>query len=167
MLSSHFIYNTHNHDIVNRGWVVGNSSDSRQLLVYYGWATSYIAQYPVLRTVQSALHFTSLTNLFTQTPSRLFWEASSHVLQLMREGCSYTYQPLSMAMYSFIQLTELEQCRVKKLAQGFNTAAQDSNPGSRSRESEAQPLSHCALLKRTRNKIKKYSIGEVFSYIKA
>ena len=34
---------------------------------------------------------------------------------------------------------------MKKLAQGFNTAAQDLNPGSRSRESEALPLSHCAL----------------------
>ena len=33
----------------------------------------------------------------------------------------------------------------EKLAQGFNTAAQDSNPGSRSRESEALSLSHCAL----------------------
>ena len=86
-------------------------------------ASSYIAQYPVLRTVQSALHFTSLTDLFTQTPSRLLWEASSHMLQLMREGCSYTYPPLSIARYSFIQLSELEQCRVKKLAQGFNTAA--------------------------------------------
>ena len=63
--------------------------------------SSYIAQYPVLRTVQSALHFTSLTDLFTQTPSRLLWEASSHMLQLMREGCSYTYPPLSIARYSF------------------------------------------------------------------
>ena len=59
------------------------------------------------------------------------------MLQLKREGCSYIYPPLSMARYSIIQLSELEQCRVKKLAQGFNTAAQDSNPGSRSRESEA------------------------------
>ena len=56
--------------------------------------SSYIAQYPVLRTVQSALHFTSLTDLFSQTPSRLLWEASSHMLQLMREGGSYTYPPL-------------------------------------------------------------------------
>ena len=34
---------------------------------------------------------------------------------------------------------------MKKLAQGFNTAAQDSNPGSLiiSRESEALPLSQC------------------------
>ena len=36
---------------------------------------------------------------------------------------------------------------MKKRHQGFNTAAQDSNPGSRSRESEALPLSHCALQK--------------------
>ena len=85
--------------------------------------SSYIAQYPVLRTAQSALHFTSLTDLFTQTPYRLLWEASSHMLQLMREGCSYTYPPLSIARYSFIQLSELEQCRMKKLAQGFNAAA--------------------------------------------
>ena len=28
---------------------------------------TYIAQYPVLGTIQSALHFTSLTDLFTQT----------------------------------------------------------------------------------------------------
>ena len=103
-------------------------------------ASSYIAQYPVLRTIQSALHFTSLTYLFTQTPSRLLWEASSHMLQLMREGCSYTYPPLSIVRYSFIQLSELEQCRVKKLAQGFNTAARIRT------RVLALPLSHSALL---------------------
>ena len=107
--------------------------------------SSYIAQYPILRIAQSALHFTSLTDLFTQTPSRLLWEASSHVLQLKREGCSYTYPPLSIARYSFIQLSELEQGRMKKLAQGFNNAAQNSNPDHLGRESEALPLSHCAL----------------------
>ena len=113
--------------------------------VYVKKASSCVAQYPVLRTIQSAIHFTSLTDAFTQTPFRLLWEASSHMVQLMREGCSYTYPPLSIVRYSFIQLSELEQCRVKNLAEGFNTAAQDSNPGSRSRESEALPLSHCAL----------------------
>ena len=97
------------------------------------------------QTVQTALHFTSLTDLFTQTPSWLLWEASGHMLQLMREGCSYTYPLLSVARYSFIKLSELEQCRGKKLAQGFNTTAQDSNPGSRSQESKALPPSHCAL----------------------
>ena len=45
-------------------------------------ANSYTVQYPVLRTVQSTSHFSSLTDLFTQTPSRLLWEASSHMLQL-------------------------------------------------------------------------------------
>ena len=113
---------------------------------YKGKASSYIAQYPVLRNVQSTLHFTSLTDLFNQTPSRFLWEASSHMLQLMHEGYSYIYPPLSIARYSFIQMSELEQCRVKKIAQGFNTATQDSNPGSRSRESEALPLSHCAQI---------------------
>ena len=104
-------------------------------------ASSCVAQYPVPRTVQSALHFTSLTDLFTQTPYRLLWEASSHMLKLMREGRSYTYPPLSIGRYSFIQLSELEQCRVKKLAQGFNTVAQDSNPGSRSRVRSSTPES--------------------------
>ena len=47
--------------------------------------------------------------------------------------------------YSFIQLSELEQCRVKTLAQVHNAAAQDSNPAFRSRESETLPLSHCIL----------------------
>ena len=62
-------------------------------------ASSYMAQYPVLRTVQSALHFTSLTDLFTQTPSRLLWEASNHMLLLMRKGCSYTH-PLLPSTHS-------------------------------------------------------------------
>ena len=66
---------------------------------------SYIAQYPILRIAQSALHFTSLTDLFNQTLSQLIWVASSHMLQLMREGCSYAYSPLSVARYSFTQLS--------------------------------------------------------------
>ena len=35
---------------------------------------------------------------------------------------------------------------MKKLAHGFNTAAQDSNAGSRSRKSKALPLSHCTTV---------------------
>ena len=50
-----------------------------------------------------------------------------------------------LSRHSFTQLSELEQCRVKKRAQGFNTAAQDSNPVPLSRESEALPVNHCAL----------------------
>ena len=71
-----------------------------------------MAQYPILRIAQSALHFSSPTDLFNQTPSQLLWEASSRMVQLMRGGCSYTYPPLSIASYSFIQLSEPEQCRV-------------------------------------------------------
>ena len=89
---------------------------------------------PQDRSKRFTLYFPA--DLFTQTPSRLLWEEFSHMLQLMREGCSYTYPPLSVAGYSFIQLRELDQYRVDKLAQGLNTAAQDSNPGSRHRESE-------------------------------
>ena len=51
-----------------------------------------------------------------------------------------------VARYSFIQLSELKQCRVKKPARGFNTTAQDSNPGSLSQESEALPMGHCIYL---------------------
>ena len=36
------------------------------------------AQYQVSRTAQSALHFTSWTGLFKQTPSQILWEAFSH-----------------------------------------------------------------------------------------
>ena len=74
------------------------------------------------------------------------WEASSHMHHLMREGCSYIYLPLSMVRYSFILLSALEQCRVKQSAQDFNTAEEDSKSDPLSRESEALPLSHCALL---------------------
>ena len=94
-----------------------------------------LLQYPILRIAQSTLHFTSL---FIQTPSQLLWEASSHTLQLMHEGCSYTYPPFVFSQV-LIYMSELEQCRVKKLARGFNTAAQDSNPGPRSRESKVLP----------------------------
>ena len=45
----------------------------------------------------------------------------------MCKGCAYTYPPLPIARFSLIQLSELEQCRVNKLVQGFNTTAQDSN----------------------------------------
>ena len=42
-------------------------------------------------------------------------------------------------------MSELEQYRVKNLARGFNIAAQDSNPGSRSLDYEALPLCQCTL----------------------
>ena len=44
----------------------------------------------------------------------------------------------------FIKLSELEQCRVKNLPRVL-TPQPGFEPGSRSLESEALPLSHCAL----------------------
>ena len=57
----------------------------------------YIAQCQVRMTVHSARHFTYLLDLFNQTLSRLLWEASSHMLQLIRLDWSYTYQSQSIA----------------------------------------------------------------------
>ena len=126
-------------------WSCGRAPDCQSRGRWFNLTFRRFETYRAVRTAQSTLHFTSLTDLFNQIPSQLLWEASSHMVQLMHEGCSYTYPPLSIARYSFIQLSELEQCRVKKLAQGFNTAAEDSNPGPLSQESEALPLSHSAL----------------------
>ena len=58
---------------------------------------SYRAQYPILRTVQSAWLLTSLPDLFTHTLPQLIGEVSIHMLELMREDWSYTYQSLSIA----------------------------------------------------------------------
>jgi len=38
----------------------------------------YIAQYSILWTSLSLLHFISLADQFSQTPSQLIWEATSH-----------------------------------------------------------------------------------------
>ena len=50
------------------------------------------------------------------------------MLQLMLKTAHTHSYHFSIDRYSFIQLSELEHCRVKKLAKAFNTAAQDSNP---------------------------------------
>ena len=60
----------------------------------------------------------SLADLFNRRPSWLLWEAFSHAA-ILRRLLVHKYSSLSIARYSFIQLSELEQCRVKKLAQGF------------------------------------------------
>ena len=49
---------------------------------------------------------------------------------------------------------------MKKLADGFNTAAHDSNPGSRSRESEALTLNHC-VLHMMRSHVERHLLTEV------
>ena len=101
--------------------------------------SSYVAQYPVPSPQKRfTLYF----------PGRSFQSnIISTSLGSMREGCSYTYPPLSTARYSSIQMSELKHCRVQTNCPCpmSHTAAQDLNPGSLSRESEALPRSHCAL----------------------
>ena len=67
----------------------------------------YIAQYPVRWTAQSASHFLpSLTELFIPTP---FSASPGSILarqQLRAKTKSLTFPPLSIARYSFIQLSE-------------------------------------------------------------
>ena len=89
---------------------------------------SYIAQYTVLRTAQRAftLYFPGRpvqSNTISTSLGSIQLYAAVNVRWLL------VY--ISTTVYSqvLIQLTELEQCKVKKLAQGFKTAAQDLNTG--------------------------------------
>ena len=61
----------------------------------------------------------SLADLFYQKPSRLLWEAFSHAAINSQRLLVHIYSPLSIARYSFMQLSKLEQCWLKKFAQGF------------------------------------------------
>ena len=74
---------------------------------YGGKGSFYIAQYPVRWTAQSASHFLpSLTDLFIPTP---FSASPGSILarqQLRAKTKSLTFPPLSIARYSFIQLSE-------------------------------------------------------------
>ena len=56
----------------------------------------------------------SLADLFNRTPSRPLWEAFSHVTINSQKLLVHIHSSLSIARYSFTQLSELEQCRVKK-----------------------------------------------------
>jgi len=50
--------------------------------------SSYISQYPVQRTSQNALHFTSMADLFNRTSSRLLCKHPA-MPQLMHKDYSY------------------------------------------------------------------------------
>ena len=72
----------------------------------------YIAQYPVRWTAQSALHFPPLADLFIPTPFSASL-GSILAMQQLRNEYSLTFPPLSIARYSFIQLSRL-RCREVK-----------------------------------------------------
>ena len=83
---------------VKSSWQTHNAKRDKFLI------TSYIAQYQVLKTVDSVLHFKYFPGRPVQSTT-----------------CSYsnTYPPLSITRYSFIQLSELEQRRVKTFTLGL------------------------------------------------
>ena len=76
----------------------------------------YIALYPVRWTAQSALHFPPLADLFIPTPFSASL-GSILAMQQLRNDYSLTFLPLSIARYSFIQLSRLRRREVKENAQ--------------------------------------------------
>ena len=76
----------------------------------------YIALYPVRWTAQSALHFPPLADLFIPTPFSASL-GSILAMQQLRKDYSLTFPPLSIARYSFIQLSRLRRREVKENAQ--------------------------------------------------
>ena len=73
----------------------------------------YIALYPVRWTAQGALHFPPL---FIPTPFSASL-GSILAMQQLRNDYSLTFPPLSIARYSFIQLSRLRRHEVKENAQ--------------------------------------------------
>ena len=74
--------------------------------------TSKKVQYPVIRSSRSSLYFTPRqTWSIKYTPE--FSGKHTDAPQLRRNDCSYEQSPLSIARYSFIQLSQLERRRVK------------------------------------------------------
>ena len=91
---------------------------------------SYITQYPVLRTSQSVLHFTPWQTCSFQSHFN-FSGKHSATLKLLREDYSFVHisTTVCMAKYSFIQLNELWQRGVIRLAKGSKRPQWDLKPG--------------------------------------
>ena len=88
----------------------------------------YIALYPVHWTAQSALHFPPLADLFIPTPFSASL-GSILAMQQLRNDYSVTYPPLSVARYSFIQLSRLRRREVKENAQTSKRYQRGVEPG--------------------------------------
>ena len=107
----------------------------------------YIAQYPVRRTDQSTVH-----TLFALPGRPAHSDKNSASLgsilarqQLRATTKSVTFPPLSIARYSFIQLSQLERQWRERKCPIFETVTKgDSNPGSLVCESGILPLSYRA-----------------------
>ena len=106
----------------------------------------YIAQYPVRWTVQSALHFLPSLADPVHSDTNSASPGSILVMQQLRATTkSLTFPPLSIARYSFIQLSQQgRQWRERKCPIFDTVAKQDSNPGSLDCESGILSLSYRA-----------------------
>ena len=103
----------------------------------------YIALYPVHWTAQSALHFPPLADLFIPTPFSASL-GSILAMQQLRNDYSLTFPLLSIARYSFIQLSRLRRREVKENAQTSKRYQRGFEPGLLNCESGILPLSHRA-----------------------
>ena len=108
----------------------------------------YIAQYPVHWTAQSALRFFALPDRPVHSDTNSASPGSIIVMQQLHATTkSLTFPPLSIARYSFIQLSQLgRQWRERKCPIFETVAKGDSNPGSLHCESGILPLSYRAPL---------------------
>ena len=88
----------------------------------------YIALYPVRRTAQSALHSPPLVDLFIPTPFSASL-GSILAMQQLRNDYSLTFPPLSIARYSFIQLSRLRRREMKENAQTSKRYQRGFEPG--------------------------------------
>ena len=88
----------------------------------------YIALYPVHWTAQSALHFPPLADLFIPTPFSASL-GSILAMQQLRNDYSLTFPPLSIARYSFKQLSRLRRREVKENAQTSKRYQRGFEPG--------------------------------------
>ena len=88
----------------------------------------YIALYPVHWTAQSALHFSSPGRpVHSDTNSAS--PGSILAMQQLRNDYSLTFPPLSIARYSFIQLSRLRRREVKENAQTSKRYQRGFEPG--------------------------------------
>ena len=105
---------------VSKFFVEGSSTDIVSgvlvLLSIVCMVWFYIALYPVRWTAQSALHFPLLADLFIPSPFSASL-GSILAMQQLRNDYSLTFPPLSIARYSFIQLSRLRRREVKENAQ--------------------------------------------------
>ena len=88
----------------------------------------YIALYPVHLTAQSALHFPPLADLFIPTPFSASL-GSILAMQQLRNDYSLRFPPLSIARYSFKQLSRLRRREVKENAQTSKRYQRGFEPG--------------------------------------